>query len=188
MKTILSLGLLLGMAMPAVADLTLSGPGITTEVLATKVPYKISFTLTSIYKFTFTGIMAKGNTLGAPGCSGTNGDGGQFHLSATIEGAGYKSREGKLTFRDVQDLNTAPTLTSLLDPPDVIKATTEPITITMEWKGEGNAHKPDGSFVILGEFQKEPPPPVGNLSFAVGDYLLIDAGEQPTGVAVVTRE
>jgi hypothetical protein len=172
----------------ALADLTIGGPGVTPGITATKVPFKITFTLSSIYRFTFAGISAKGNTLGAPGSSGTQGNGGQFHLSATVEGPGYRAKEGKLEFRDVQDLNTAPTRTILLNPPETITATNTPITIEIEWKGEGNAHKPDGIFTVLGEFQKEPPAPVGTLSFDVGEYLLVAAGTQPPGVATVIRD
>ena len=59
--------------------------------------------------------------------------------------------------------------------------------MNIEWKGNGNAKKPDGYFAVLGEYQKEPTPPVGHLTFDVGDYLLTDAGAQPMGVAVVKR-
>lgn len=189
MKTIHLLGFFLTIATVASADISLIGPGVPTGTLrATKVPFKINYTLTSGYKFVFSGIEAKGNTLGAPGSSGTNGNGGQFHLTATVETATFKSKEGKLEFRDVQDLNTAPTRTILITPPDIIRATTAPISVKMEWKGNGNAHKPDGHFAILGEFQPVPPPPTGSLSFAVGDYLLTDAGAQPIGVATIVRE
>jgi hypothetical protein len=188
MKAILLSGLCLLLCGQAMADISLLGPGASTGLLATKVPFKISFTLPRVYRFVFSGIAAKGNTLGAPGSSGTQGNGGQFHLSATVQGGGIESKEGKLTFRDVQDLNTAPTVSSYLNPPDVIQATTTPLTVTIEWKGEGNAHKPDGHFIVLGEFQAEPPPPVGYLSFDIGDYLLTAAGSQPDGVATITRD
>lgn len=88
----------------------------------------------------------------------------------------------------MQDLNTAPLRQSLLVPPEIIRATVAPISVKIEWAGQGNAKKPDGYFAVLGEYQAVPPPPVGTLTFAVGDYLLIDAGSQPTGVAVITRE
>jgi hypothetical protein len=186
MKTLLAGALLV--CTSASADLTLNGPGVPAGKLATKVPFKIDYTLTSVYRFVFSGIEAKGNTAGAPGSSGTNGNGGQFHLSATVQGGGISSKEGKLEFRDVQDLNTAPLRQSLIDPPDVIKATTTPLQVSIEWKGEGNAKKPDGYFSVLGEYQKDPIPPVGSLSFAVGDYMLTAAGSQPIGVATVIRE
>jgi hypothetical protein len=157
-------------------------------VLAPKVPFKVNYNLVGFYKFVFAGIEAKGNTLGAPGSSGTNGNGGQFHVSASVSTPLGGIKEGKLTFRDVQDFNTSPLQTINTNPAMVYRATVAPMNIAVEWKGEGNAHKPDGFFNILGESQKAPPPPVGSLNFAVGDYLLIEAGAQPIGVAVITRE
>ncbi|HYF35300.1 MAG TPA: hypothetical protein VD994_08440 [Prosthecobacter sp.] len=189
MKRVLCMISLLLACQSAIANIDLIGPGVSAgTVQATKVPFKMTFTLSNIYKFVFSGIQAKGDTLGAPGSSGTNGNGGQFHLSATVNGPGYSSKVGKLEFRNVQDFNTAPTETIYIDPPDIIKATTTPITITIEWAGQGNAHKPNGTFAVLGEYQQAPPPPTGHLSFAIGDYLLTAAGTQPDGTATIIRD
>lgn len=173
------------------ADIILGAPGVPVgSRIAAQVPFKMEYALTNSYKFVLTGIEAKGDTLGAPGASGTRGNGGQFHLKATVwdNNGNPKVREGNLYFRDVQDFNTAPLQTLLTVPAAVFKANNNPITITVEWQGGGNAHKPNGWFNILGEYQKNPPVPVGSLHFDVGDYLLASAGHQPEGVATITRE
>ena len=77
MKFILISGLVLMLSGAAHADLTLAGPGVPPGKLATKVPFKINYTVTHVYRFVFSGIEAKGNTHGAPGSSGTNGNGGR---------------------------------------------------------------------------------------------------------------
>ncbi len=144
----------------AKADIVLGAPGVQVGTqVATKVPFKQSLTLTNSYKFVFVGIEAQGNTAGAPGSSGTNGNGGQFHLSATVSdnSPGSKEKLGKIEFRDVADYNTCPLKTLLNTPTAVFRATTTPINVTLEWAGQGNAKKPDGIFNILGEYQKSPP-------------------------------
>lgn len=195
MKTSLlrALPLILAAVSPALADIQCIAPGVPAgTVTATKVPFKLSYELKNCYKFVFSAIQAKGDTLGAPGSSGTQGNGGQFHLSATVSGGDTCSspvKEGKITFRNVQDYNTAPLKTIVVSPgPTVFKATTRPIDIELEWAGQGNAHKPNGTFAIVGEYQKNPPVPVGSLNFPVGNWLLVSAGTQPAGVATITRE
>ena len=186
MKRFLYLNLLTlcSLAGAARADIALGAPGLTVPLTATQVPFKVDHQLSSFYKFIFRGIEAKGNTLGAPGSSGTNGNGGQFHVSATVSG----SREGKIEFRDAQDFNTSPLKTLLLSPAVVWKATTAPISVELEWKGEGNAKKPDAVFNILGEYQKHPPKPVGSLSVLQGLFILGPSGAKPEGTAAIVRE
>jgi hypothetical protein len=173
----------------AKADILLSAPGVPAGTrIATKVPFKINYTLPNSYKFIFSGIQAKGDTLGAPGCSGTNGNGGQFHLQATVSGGSSSSeRVGKIEFRDIQEYNSSPLQTLLISPVAVYKATTTPITINLEWKGNGNAHKPNGIFNILGEYQKAPPIPTGSLTFASGAWVL-EAGPNAEGTVTIVRE
>lgn len=172
----------------ALADIQLGGPGVETgSVVATKVPFKIDIQLPNSYRFVFRGIEARGDTLGAPGSSGTQGNGGQFHLSATVSTTVGSEKVGKIEFRDVQDFNLS-VLQTLLITEAVFKATTTPIAVNLQWKGEGNAHKPNGFFNILGEHQIAPPVPVGKLEFAVGSLLLTAAGTQPPGTATITRE
>ena len=90
------------------ADIALGAPGVPAgSQVATKVPFKTTVTLANAYKFVFSGIQAKGNTAGAPGSSGTQGNGGQFHVSATVS-MPNKVKTDKIEFRDVQDFNTAP--------------------------------------------------------------------------------
>ena len=192
MKTPLLISSLLAVVLAgssAKADILLGAPGVPAGTrIATRVPFKINYQLTNSYKFIFSGIAAKGDTLGAPGSSGTNGNGGQFHLQATVSSSNSSSeRVGMIEFRNIQDYNTAPLQTLLLTPTTVFKATTTPITINMEWKGNGNAHKPNGIFNILGEYQKAPPVPTGSLVFDVGSWTLV-AHPNPEGTVTIERE
>lgn len=192
MKTKLLLALFAAAAAGGLqADIILGAPGVPVGArIAPQVPFKLQYSLVNSYKFVLTGIEAKGDTLGAPGSSGTQGNGGQFHVKAMVwdNNGSPKVREGNLYFRDVQEFNTAPLKTLLTVPAAVFKADSHPITITVEWQGNGNAHKPNGWFNILGEYQKNPPVPVGSLNFDVGDFLLASAGLQPEGSATITRE
>jgi hypothetical protein len=172
------------------ADIALGAPGVPAgSKVATKVPFKTEVTLSNSYKFVFTGIEAKGNTAGAPGSSGTQGNGGQFHVSATVT-CTSKVKSDKIEFWNVQDYNTAPLKTKLLTQDVTFRATTTPLSITLEWAGQGNAHKPDGIFNILGEYQKAPPIPTGSLNFAVGDWMLQTEGgtQTPEGIVNIVRE
>jgi hypothetical protein len=170
------------------ADILLGAPGVAAGTkIATRVPFQIDHLLPGSYKFIFSGIEARGDTLGAPGSSGTNGNGGQFHLQATVSGGSSGERLGKIEFRDIQDYNTSPLKTIPLTPVAVFRATTTPITISLQWKGNGNAHKPNGIFNILGEYQKDPPIPTGSLKFGVGRWILED-NPNPEGVATIVRE
>ena len=193
MKTLSILVLLVLLGFQRVhADIVLGAPGVQIgSQVATKVPFKQSLTLTNSYKFVFVGIEAQGNTAGAPGSSGTNGNGGQFHLSATVSdnSPAPKEKVGKIEFRDVADFNKCPLQTMLNNPTAVFRATTTPISVVLEWAGQGNAKKPDGIFNILGEYQKSPPVPTGSLNFAVGDWMLVTNGNQnPQGIVTINRE
>lgn len=191
MKTIFTLVAVLatGIANSSLlADIRLGAPGVPAGArVATKVPFKISYSLPPTYKFVFRGIEARGDTLGAPGNSGTNGNGGQFHLKATVSTSIGSERAGQLYFRNVQEYNRSESQTLLICQ-EVFKATNHPICVTVEWQGGGNAHKPNGFFNILGEHQLAPPIPVGSLDFAVGDLLLEAAGTQPPGTATIERD
>ena len=183
-----SLAALAFMASGAHADIMLGAPGVAAGTrIATKVPFKIDFRITNSYKFIFAGVEAKGDTLGAPGSSGTNGNGGQFHLKATVAVGSNSSRVGQLDFRNIQEYNSSPLKTVLITPSAEFKATTNPINVDITWQGGGNAHKPNGIFNILGEHQKDPPIPTGSLTFMSGQWILEDS-PNPAGTATVTRE
>lgn len=173
------------------ADILLGAPSVPAGTrIATKVPFMINYTLPNSYKFIFSGIQAKGDTLGAPGSSGTNGNGGQFHLQATVSGGSgchTAERVGKIEFRNIQEYNSAPLQTLLISPVAVFKASSSPITINLEWKGNGNAHKPNGIFNILGEYQKDPPIPTGSLTFSTGAWIL-EESPNPEGAVTIVRE
>lgn len=192
MKKILSLTLCL-IALPALADFNLGGPGVPAgTVKAASAPFKVSYKiLGGVYRFTYRGIEARGATLGAPGNSGTKGNGGQFHLSATVWTDVGHEKLGKIEFWDVQDFNTAPLKTLLLPDQQVFQAPGDkPINVTIEWAGQGNAHKPDGFFNVLGESQAQPKVPTGSLTFEVGSYALDDTklGTHPPGTATIVRD
>jgi hypothetical protein len=192
MKTHLLLTCLLATALGSShtkADILLGAPGVPAGTrIATKVPFMINYALPDSYKFIFSGIQAKGDTLGAPGASGTNGNGGQFHLQATVSASNDGSeRAGLIEFRDIQDYNSSPLQTILLSPVAVFKATSSPITINLQWKGNGNAHKPNGIFNILGEYQKDPPIPTGSLTFVTGPWIL-EESPNPEGTVTIVRE
>lgn len=182
-------GLLMAGTSASMADILLGTPGLAAGTrIATKVPFKIDYTLPSSYKFIFSGIQAKGDTLGAPGSSGTTGNGGQFHLKATVSGEQNSSaRAGLIEFRDVQDFNLSPLKTLLISPAAVFQATTTPITINLQWSGEGNAHKPNGIFNIIGEYQKDPPVPTGSLNFGSGN-LTLEGVTNPEGTVTIVRD
>ncbi|QIF01074.1 hypothetical protein [Roseimicrobium sp. ORNL1] len=192
MKKILSLTLCL-IALPALADFNLGGPGVPAgTVKAAGAPFKVEYTIPGgVYRFVFRGIEARGATLGAPGSSGTKGNGGQFHLSATVWTDVGHEKLGKIEFRDVQEFNAAPLKTLLLDNQEVFQAPgNTPMNVTIEWAGQGNAHKPDGFFNVLGESQAQPTVPTGTLTFEVGDYALrnLPTGAYPPGKATIVRD
>lgn len=91
-------------------------------------------------------------------------------------------------FKDVTDFNSAPIKTTSIPTACVFRADKVPMKVTCTWQCDKTASKPDGVFNIIAEYQVDPPPPTGNLTFAVGSWLLVAAGTQPPGVAVVTRE
>ena len=171
------------------SGIALGAPGVATgSQIASKLPFSTEVTLTGIYRFVFSGMEAKGNTLGAPGSSGTDGNGGQFHLTGAAWVNSDRVKEGGISFRDEQDYNASPLVTVTNDP-IVFKATTDKIDVTVQWKGEGNAKKPDGFFNILGDYQAAPPVPTGSLSFSnvsSDGYILKDA--TPDGTVKITRE
>src|SRR5687768_10642980 len=92
------------------ADLVLGAPGVPVgSQTANTVPFKKDVTLSNSYKFVFGGIEAKSNPAGAPGRPGTTGNGGQFHLSATVTVPSIgKLKVGKIEFRDIQEFNSSP--------------------------------------------------------------------------------
>lgn len=170
------------------ADILLGAPGVSAGTcIATKVPFQIDYSLPNSYKFIFSGIQAKGDTLGAPGSSGTKGNGGQFNLQAFVSTTGSNARAGLLNFRNVDDYNTCPLTTLLISPAAVFKADTAPITVNLRWMGGGNAHKPNGTFNILGEYQKDPPIPTGSLKFNTDGLILLNSAN-PEGTVTITRE
>lgn len=169
-------------------DILLHGPGVPVGVYtATQVPFKINYVLPNAYKFIFSGIQAKGDTLGAPGSSGINGNGGQFHLNATVSDSTTSMRAGSIEFRNVLDFNSSSLKTLIISPAAVFKATNTPISIDIEWSGQGNAHKPNGIFSILGEYQKDPHVPTGTINFSSGLWA-IEGLAYPSGKVNIVRD
>lgn len=171
------------------ADIRLGAPGLEAPLTATDVSFKVNHTLSQIFKFVFRGIEAKSDTLGAPGSSGSNGNGGQYHISATVSMSNStKVKTGHIYFRDEQDFNSAPWQVLLIPDEIIFQATSQPINVYLQWDGQGNAKKPNGIFNILGEYRKHPPIPVGSLNFGTGNWILAESGAVPEGVATVIRE
>lgn len=171
----------------SMADIILGGPGVPAgTVLSTKIPFKFEYVLPDSYKFVMTGLEAKGDTIGNTGKS----DNKQFHLQAVISDTNpsKKVRTDHLYFRDIADFNSSPLKTLLVSPAVTFKASNYPITITIQWSGEGSAQKATGIFNILGEYQKDPPKPVGSLHFDAGDYILADPSVKPSGKATISRD
>lgn len=186
-STLVMLLVLAAATSPVVADILLGGPGVPAgTVISNKVPFKYDFQLTNSYKFVMTGLEAKGDTLGNNG----KGDNKQFHLQATVydNNTNKKERTDSLYFRDIAEYNASPLKTLVISPSVVFKAQNTPITIFIEWSGQGSAKKATGIFNILGEYQKDPPKPVGTLRFLTGDFLLLEPGVKPEGIATITRE
>lgn len=169
------------------SDIILGAPSVPAgSRVAAQIPFLIDYSIDDCYKFVFMGIQAKGNTIGTPKQSNS----GQINLKASAwnTSSNLRIHEGNLYFRDIENFNSAPLKTLLTVPNVVFRATDAPMTVFLRWQGNGNAHKPNGWFNILGEYQKNPPPPIGTLQFATGDYLLINAGEQLKGKATIVRE
>jgi hypothetical protein len=186
-STLVMLLVLAAATSPVVADILLGGPGVPAgTVISNNVPFKYDFQLTNSYKFVMTGLEAKGDTLGNNG----KGDNKQFHLQATVydNNSSIKVRTDSLYFRDIAEFNASPLKTLVVSPSAVFKAQQHPITIFIEWSGQGSAKKATGIFNILGEYQKDPPRPVGTLRFLTGDFLLLEPGVKPEGIATITRE
>lgn len=179
--------LALTMTSAARADIVLGGPGVPVGMMvATKVPFRPTYQLTNCYKFVMTGIEGKGDTVGNQG----KGNLKQFHISATVrdDNRSCKVKTAHLYFRDIATFNASPLKQLFLSPAEVFKAVDHPINMTLEWNGEGSAHNATGIFNILGEYQKDPPKPVGNIAFWSGNYILAYPGLKPKGIATVTRE
>jgi hypothetical protein len=190
MKTLLTLFFLLTASVTtAYADILLGAPGISIgSRIATKVPFQIDYTLSNSYRFIFYGIQAKGDTLGAQGYSGITGNGGQFHLKASVSSSAKEfEKAGLLEFRNIQDFNLSPIQTLLIYPAAVFQSSDHPIEIVLKWSGEGNAHKPNGVFNILGEYQKDPPIPTGSIIFNLGN-LAIEGESNPEASIKVIRD
>lgn len=100
------------------------------------------------------------------------------------------SKTCSLQFKDVNEFNGSTAKNGVLSPVCVYKATTVPIVIKLTWKCEGSAPKPNGNVTILGEYQKDPPPPTGSLNFPVGDLMLQVQGgtTRPDAQVKIVRE
>lgn len=101
-----------------------------------------------------------------------------------------KTCSNTVQFNNVSDFNNSSLKTSTISPACVYRATTTPMVIKLTWKCEGSAPKPNGTFNILAEYQKDPPPPTGSLNFAVGDWALqaSSTAPRPDGIAKIVRE
>ncbi|QIF01015.1 hypothetical protein [Roseimicrobium sp. ORNL1] len=201
---------------PVKADCTFGGPGITPGTKkCTAFPAILEVETEGCYKFTYQGCEAKGNV--GSGGTGTgnnnnnddddrhrwdddddddnNGDGtGPIELEATCKDdkAQPKSCSSKVNYTKVDEFNTSPIKTCNSTPTTFKCGTkdTKPMKCKLKFDCKGKATKPNGCFNVCGSIQKDPTPPVGTLTFAVGSYALheVGVGTTPPGVATVTRD
>ena len=141
----------------------LAAPGVATgSLVEVRAPFTTSKNLGRYYKYIFRGIETKGATTGAPGNS-ANANGGILHIWAGVNG----EDSAKITFRDELEYNNSPVITNIITP-----ITYKEQNITVNWKGNGNAHAPNGYVTILGEGITDPKTPKGSLNikqFAVAN-------------------
>ena len=191
-----------GLAQPARGDVALNAPGVPVgTVSANMVPFRNTLTLPNCYRFIFSGTEARGTTTGAPGSSGTKGNGGLVLFKAFVSASQSSSQSCsqssspttgavQLTFTDIQTYNVSPLKTLALNPSAAFVSESTPINVDLVWQGEGNGKKPTGFFNILGEYQKAPPIPTGSLTFPDGKYELrrSKSNPNPAGTALIIRQ
>ncbi len=183
-----------GLAQPAHGDVALNAPGVPVGTeSANMVPFRNTLTLPNCYRFIFSGTEARGTTTGAPGSSGTQGNGGLVLFKAFVsatESSTPTTGAVQLTFTDIQTYNVSPLKTLTLTPSAAFVSASTPINVQLVWQGEGNGKKPTGFFNILGEYQKAPPIPTGSLTFPDGQWELrrSKSNPNPAGTALIIRQ
>ena len=184
---------LLSPTQPACGDIALNAPGVPVGSQSSNaVPFRNTLTLPNCYKFIFSGTEARGTTTGAPGASGSQGNGGLVLFKAFVSAKGSctpTTGAVQLTFTNIQTYNVSPLKTLTLVPSVAIVGTATPIDVDLVWQGEGNGKKPTGFFNILGEYQKAPPIPTGSLTFPDGTWELrkTKLNPNPAGTALIVR-
>jgi hypothetical protein len=179
---------------PLHGDIALNAPGVPVGSESSNlVPFRNTLTLPNCYRFIFSGTEARGTTTGAPGASGTEGNGGLVLFKAFVSatGSGTPSTGAvQLTFTDIQTYNVSPLKTLTLIPSAAFVSNSTPINVDLVWQGEGNGKKPTGFFNILGEYQKAPPIPTGSLTFPDGTWELrkTKLNPNPAGAALIVRQ
>lgn len=182
------------LAQPMHGDVALNAPGVPVgSQSANMVPFRNTLTLPNCYRFIFSGTEARGTTTGAPGSSGTQGNGGLVLFKAFVSASqSCTPTTGaiQLTFTDIQTYNVSPLKSITLTPSAAFVSSSSPINVDLVWQGEGNGKKPTGFFNILGEYQKSPPIPTGSLTFPDGMWELRRTKSNPTasGTALIVRQ
>ncbi|MFT5469145.1 MAG: hypothetical protein ACI8UO_004260 [Verrucomicrobiales bacterium] len=165
------------------AQITLGAPGIGWNFrVMPDVPFNESVNIGRYYKYTFSGIEGQSDADGVPG---TYGYDGKMNDKPKKNGNG-NAVEGFWNFwasvNNVHMKSVGRNSSDLADSSGVIrKYFLTPIVfweqeIELAWHGAGNSKDPDGHFYILGEAVKEPPVPIGELSFL---QTLYQTGEKP---------
>lgn len=167
----------------ASAQVTLGAPGVGWNFrVMPDVPFNETASIGRYYKYVFSGIEAQSDADGVPGTYGydgkmkdqpkNNGNGnnvdGFWNFWASVNGVDLKS-----VGRNSADLADAGGV--------IRKYHSTPVVfwqqyVNLRWVGAGNTKDPDGHFYILGEAVKEPPIPLGSLSFVQTMY---QEGEKP---------
>ena len=166
-------------------DVMLGGPGVPVgQMYASGASFSLTYSLLSSYKFVMTGLEAKGNVINY-----IKGDKNKYTLVATVSSSVGNSRTANLIFKDIATFNASPLISLPIAPAVIFKASNTPITFSLKWNSlEGSDKKASGTFNILGEYQKDPPKPVGSLIFSTGKFVLNNPNAKPSGTATITRE
>lgn len=187
MKSLLTaaaIALLIG-ALPSEssAQITLGAPGVGWNFrVMPDVPFNESANIGRYYKYVFTGIEGQSD---ADGVEGTYGYDGKMKDKPKGNGNG-NNVNGFWNFwasvNNVHLQSVGRNSSDLADNSGVIrKYHPSPVVfweqqINLVWHGAGNTKDPDGHFYILGEAVKEPPVPIGQLSF---NQTMYQNGQKP---------
>ena len=173
------------------AQITLGAPGIGWDFrVMPDVPFNESAAIGRYYRYTFTGIEGQSDADGVPG---TYGYDGKMHDKPKKNGNG-NTVDGFWNFwasvNDTHMKSVGRNSSDLADDGGIIrKYFSTPVVfweqdILLVWHGAGNTKDPDGHFYILGDAVKEPPVPIGELSFA---QTLYQNGEKPPYTWTIQR-
>lgn len=149
-----------GLAQPAHGDVALNAPGVPVGTeSANMVPFRNTLTLPNCYRFIFSGTEARGTTTGAPGSSGTQGNGGLVLFKAFVsatESSTPTTGAVQLTFTDIQTYNVSPLKTLTLTPSAAFVSASTPINVQLVWQGRGTVKSQPASLISWANIKRPP--------------------------------